>query len=204
VTASLIAGWLKDVGIKVKYQVMDEGIFYDRIWAYDGDTFKPDFDLYIWDWDGYIDPGDTLASFTSSQIESWNEMAWSDAEYDEVVAQQASVIDPEERAPLIWEAQRIFYEQSPMIVLDYSKKIEAVNTSRWEGWVRTQGGEGPAFYTSYNRETYLNVRPKAVGSSTGDGGGGALAAAVTGAVAAVVVIAVVVLVLRRRGRAEEE
>ena len=79
---NLITGWLQDLGLKIQYQVMDDGIYYDRIWGYEGDTYSPDFDLYLWDWDGYADPGDTLASFTTSQIEYWNEPCWSDARFD--------------------------------------------------------------------------------------------------------------------------
>ena len=112
--ASLIVGYFRALGIKINYQVMDEGVFYQRIWNYAGSTFKPDFDMYVWDWDGYIDPGDTLASFTTSQIESWNEMAWSYPPYDKVVAEQSAVLDPQQRAPLVWKAQQLFYEQSPI------------------------------------------------------------------------------------------
>ena len=37
---------------------MDDGIYYD-IWGYEGDTYSPDFDMYLWDW--LRRPGDTLA-----------------------------------------------------------------------------------------------------------------------------------------------
>ena len=45
--------------------VQDEGVYFDNIWAYDGDTFAPDFDAYLWNWDGYADPGQSLTCFTS-------------------------------------------------------------------------------------------------------------------------------------------
>ena len=72
-TGSLLTGWFRDLGLKIEYQVMDDGIYYDSIWGYQGDTYSPDFDMYLWDCDGYADPGDTLASFTTAQIENWNE-----------------------------------------------------------------------------------------------------------------------------------
>ncbi|NLE21414.1 MAG: ABC transporter substrate-binding protein, partial [Actinobacteria bacterium] len=75
-TGSLITDWFRDIGLKIQYQVMDDGIYYDSIWAYQGDDYSPDFDMYLWDWDGYADPGDTLASFTTAQIENWNEPCW--------------------------------------------------------------------------------------------------------------------------------
>ena len=81
-TGSLLTGWFRDLGLKIEYQVMDDGIYYDSIWAYEGNTYSPDFDMYLWNYDGYADPGDTLASFTTAQIENWNEPCWSNAEYD--------------------------------------------------------------------------------------------------------------------------
>lgn len=34
---------------------MDDGIYYASIWAYQGDTYGPDFDMYLWNYDGYAD-----------------------------------------------------------------------------------------------------------------------------------------------------
>ncbi len=99
-TGSLITGWFRDLGLKIEYQVMDDGIYYDSIWGYEGNTYSPDFDLYLWDWDGYADPGDTLASFITSQIENWNEPCWSNAEFDAVVDEANTTLDPEQRKEL--------------------------------------------------------------------------------------------------------
>ena len=143
---------------------MDDGIYYDSIWAYEGNTYSPDFDMYLWDWDGYADPGDTLASFITAQIENWNEPCWSNAEFDAVVDEANTTLDPEKRKELIWRAQQIFYEESPEIAIDYPDKLEAVNTARWDGWTRMYDGTGAAFYTSYVRDSYLNLKPKAAGT----------------------------------------
>jgi peptide/nickel transport system substrate-binding protein len=93
----------------------------------------------------YADPGDTLASFTTGQIENWNEPCWSNSEYDRLVSQANTTLDPQKRKDLIWKAQQIFYEQSPEIATDYPDKLEAVNTARWDGWTRMYGGTGAAF-----------------------------------------------------------
>jgi peptide/nickel transport system substrate-binding protein len=203
-TGNLLTGWLRDLGLKIDYQVMDDGIYYDSIWAYQGDTYSPDFDMYLWDWDGYADPGDTLASFTTAQIENWNEPCWSDQEFDSVVEQANSTLDPQARKDLVWKAQEIFYGQSPEIVTDYPDKLEAVNTARWDGWTRMYGGTGAAFYTSYIRDSYLNLTPKAAAAGTTGGGSVGVWIGVA-AVAAVAVLGVVaVVVLRRRREATEE
>jgi peptide/nickel transport system substrate-binding protein len=183
---------------------MDDGIYYDSIWGYEGNTYSPDFDLYLWDWDGYADPGDTLASFTSAQIENWNEPCWSNAEFDAVVAEANTTIDPEQRKELIWRAQEIFYEETPEIATDYPDKLEAINTSRWDGWTRMYDGTGAAFYTSYVRDSYLNLRPKAAAATEETGGAGGLTIAVIAAVALLAVVVVAWLAVRRRRSAAEE
>ena len=77
-------------------------------------------------------------------------------------------------------------------------------TSAYEIWTRMYVGAGAAFYTSFVRDSYINLKPKGEGvvatarSST-------LAIAIGVAVAlAVVIIVVLVLARRRRGLAEEE
>ena len=197
-TGSLLASWLGDLGLKIQYQVMDDGIYYDSIWAYEGDTYSPDFDMYLWDWDGYADPGDTLASFITSQIENWNEPCWSNAEYDAAVDEANTTLDPEKRKELVWRAQQIFYEESPEIVTDYPDKLEAVNTAKWDGWTRMYGGTGAAFYTSYVRDSYMNLKPKAAAATAEDGGAGGLTIAVVAAVVLLAVIIVAWLLVRRR------
>ncbi len=203
-TGSLLTGWFRDLGLEIEYQVMDDGIYYDSIWAYEGDTYSPDFDMYIWSYDGYADPGDTLASFITAQIENWNEPCWSSAEYDRVVDEVNSELDQEKRKDLVWQAQQIFYEQSPQIALDYPQSLEAVNTAKWDGWTRMYGGTGAAFYTSFVRDSYLNLKPKSEGVVAT--AGSSTVTLVIGIVVALVVVIVVVVVLarRRRGRTEEE
>ena len=183
---------------------MDDGIYYDSIWAYQGDTYSPDFDMYLWNYDGYADPGDTLASFITAQIENWNEPCWSDAEYDRVVDAANSELDPEKRKELVWKAQQIFYEQSPEIALDYPQKLEAVNTAKWDGWTRMYGGTGAAFYTSFVRDSYINLKPKGDGVVATAGSSSMTIAIAVGAALVVVILVVLVLVRRRRGLAEEE
>ena len=193
----LIAGWLQALGLNVEFSVIDEGALEDRLWNYKGDVYAPDFDLYLWDWDGYDDPGQTLATLTSAQIEAWNEPCWSNAEYDRLAVEQAATLDTDTRATLIHRMQQILYEQTPWVVLTYPEHLEAYNTDRWTGWTRVMSGNGPAFYSAGNIDTYLNLMPRTAQKSTGAQG---LTIAI---VVSVVVIALGVgawLVVRRRPR----
>ena len=54
---------------------------------------------------GYIDPGDSAACFTTDQIENYNEMNWSNAEYDRLTVEQYREMDTAARMDLLKQAQ---------------------------------------------------------------------------------------------------
>jgi peptide/nickel transport system substrate-binding protein len=198
----LITGWLKELGLKMNFEVIDEGALEDRLWNYKGDTYAPDFDLYLWDWDGYDDPGQTLATLTTAQIEAWNEPCWSNAEYDELAVEQAAELDTQARAQLIHRMQQIIYEQTPWVVLTYPDHLEAYNTDKWTGWTRVMAGHGPVIYSAGNIDTYLNLQPKV--AETSSGSSSLTLVLIIGGVIVVVVIVLLLVWSRRRTRAVEE
>lgn len=119
------------------------------------------------------------------------------------MAEANATLDPERRKELIWRAQEVFYEQSPETVTDYPQKLEAVDTSRWDGWTRMYGGEGAAFYTSFVRDSYMNLRPKAAAAE--QSGAGGLTIVAVGVVVLLGVVAAAWFIVRsRRATAEEE
>lgn len=84
----------------------------------------------------------------------------------------------------------------------YPKMLEAYNTGRWTGWVRSPAKTGGVLFTSDNIDSYLHVHPRPAvqegGSNTGT-----IAASIIGGL--VVIGAVVWFVLRRsRPRTEED
>ena len=46
----LIAGWFKGVALKIDYKVVDPGVLLDEQYNYEGDTYAPSHDMYIWFW----------------------------------------------------------------------------------------------------------------------------------------------------------
>ena len=200
----LITGWLEAVGLTIDFQVIDEGALMDGIYNYEGDTFAPDYDLFLWYWYSDPDPNFILSVLTAAQIGSWSDTQWSDSEYDELYAQQQTTLDPEARKELIWKMQQIAYDQSPYITLTYPEWLESYNDGQWTGWVKTPSGDGPVIYTQYNIDSYLSAEPKpATAQTTSEGGGSA--GVIAAVVVAVAVAAIVTLVIvRRRRRAIEE
>jgi peptide/nickel transport system substrate-binding protein len=203
VQGKLIAGWLQDIGLDIEYSVVDEGALGDDIWNYRGDTYAPDYDLALWDFMGYIDPGDSAACFTTDQIENYNEMCWSNPEYDELTVAQYREMDTAARMELLKQAQGVMYVEQPMIVIDYPSVLQAVNVERWEGWQPYVGGS--VWNNFLDRRSYIELRPKAAQASAADGGASSTTWYVVGIVVAVVGAFIVVLLKRRgRGRADEE
>jgi len=198
--AKLIAGYLKKVGLGIRLTIMDGGAMTDRVWNSSGNTYAPDFDLYVWAWEGYFDPGQTMASFTTAQIGGWNEPCWSNAEYDRLAAQQAVTVDSTKRQQIIWRMQQIMYAESPEIVLTYPRYLQAYDSGGWTGWTRIFNGTGPAFAMGFP-ETYLNLRPIAASATHGRS---TLWIAVVALAAAAFVGLVLWLVLRARRKLVEE
>jgi peptide/nickel transport system substrate-binding protein len=196
--AKLITGWFTQLGLKITFSVMDTGALYSHIYNYQGNDLAPDFDMYVWDWIGFADPGQTLSSMTARGFGNSNEPGWSNAAYNRLNDLELTALDPQKRKAVIWRIQQVMYEQTPWLVLVYPDQLEAYNTDKWAGWTRTQNGHGPAFYTGVGNDTYLNLRPTTTGTS-GTGGG---ATGVLAIVVGIVVVAGMALLLarRRRGR----
>jgi peptide/nickel transport system substrate-binding protein len=194
-----MTGWFEDIGLDIKYEVLDEGVLISRMWDYEGDAFAPDFDMFLWGWSGDIDPDFLLAAFTTGQIENWSDCNWSNAEYDDLYLQQQRAIDPTERQAIIHDMQELVYRESPEIFFAEPGVLTAWNTQDWEGWVRSPGETGPAIGCQYVLESYIKVHPASTAAAE-EGSSTLWIAAIV--VAAAVVIAIVVVVVRRRRRPE--
>ena len=205
IETKLIAGWLQQLGLKIDLSVIDRGADEARVWNYKGTTYAPEFDMYVDDWAGYSDPGQTLTGETTAMIGTTNEPCWSNAAFDKLDVEQAAALNPTTRQNLIWQMQQIMYQQTPWVVLVYPKYLEAYNTSRWTGWTQMLNGRGPAFIVTggvqQGVDSYLNLRP-AVAKATG-GGSKAATIAIVAVIVVVLAGAAIWLVRRGRGRAEE-
>ena len=191
----LIAGWWKAVGVDVALSVQDEGVYFDNIWAYKGDTFAPDFDAYLWNWDGYVDPGQSLTCFTTGQIEGWNEFAWSNADYDRLDELQAAEMDADKRADYIRQMQAVMYGDCPAFTTVFPLKLAAYRTDKWDGWSRCNNGHGGTFLAASMPLPYSQLTPKVAEETTSS-----LGLWVAIIVAVIVVLAVVLLLVLRSRR----
>jgi peptide/nickel transport system substrate-binding protein len=205
--AKLFAGWFKDVGIKIKIELMDEGALMDRQYEYTGDTFTPNYDLFLWGWYLDFDPGSMLSYFTADQIENWSDCNWTDPEYEELYVLQNEELDTAKRLEYVHRMQQILYEQAPYIVTDYGPDFEAWNTAKWEGYIHIPDPNGnvllPPFGNGCGYMNFLSIGPMSAETAGDEGGNTNLWIAI---IAAVVIVAIiVVLVMRsRKPQATEE
>jgi len=198
----LLVGWLEAIGIDVKFTYMTEGAMNEYLYNEKNGEFTPNMDLFVYNWTGDVDPDFMLSIFLRSQIGDWSDCAWWSPQYDTLYTEQAATIDPTQRKALIDEMQQIVYKESPYIILAYPKGLEAMNTSRWEGWVQSPANTGSAIFSVDNTDSYLYVHPKA-GAVAAKSSAKALVPVVLGASAVVVIIVIVIFVRRASGRVEE-
>lgn len=193
----LIAGFLKQIGITVKVQPVTAGKMYDI-------QQSGDFDAYIWYWSGDPDPNYQLSVFTSGECKNLSDGCFNDPAYDALFEKQRSTLDPEQRLPIVKEAQQYLYDHLPGIVVAYPNAIEAYRTDKVANLTATPAKVGylmPSYtYTSMVTAKPAETTASGTGSSASSGG---IPPWVWAAVAAVVVVGAVVLV-RRRGAGDDE
>ena len=188
--AKKISAYLKDVGIGITLQVMDENAFTNA--NYD----NADDDLYIWSWTADIDPGYILSVFTTDQILNSSDSEYANPVYDKLYTAQAQAVIPAERKRIIDQMQQILYRDSPYSILWYNVLIQAFRTDKWTGYSHVPRGNDGAAFRNMLRTTYVDLKPVATVTTTSAGRStGAIVAIV---LAALVVIAIVVFVVMRR------
>ena len=145
----MIGSMLEKVGIGTDIETVDDGLLGDRI--YD----NADFDMFIWGWGTDADPTTILRVMASDQIGNLSDSYYSNKDYDKLVQEQAKIIDEKERQKVVYEMQKMLYDDAPYVILMYENAIQAVNTKRLEGWTKVSG----VYFFAFNNENYLNVKP---------------------------------------------
>src|SRR5450756_1653226 len=195
----LITGWFESIGLNIDYQVIDDGALGDKQYAYVGNQYAPDFDMFIWGWGGDVDPNYILSILTTGSIEAWSDSVWSNAEYDKLFLEQQSTIDLQKRIALVKQMQQIVYKDSPYIPLVYPLDLEVADTANWTGWVRANQNKGAWWYNT-QPDTYMALQKGAAVQKTTSSNTGLIVAIVA---VVIVVLAIIVLLVRRRGRRSE-
>jgi peptide/nickel transport system substrate-binding protein len=187
-----IVEWLKDVGIQLKTEAVNDNKLTDAWYA-------NDYDMYIWGWGVEPDPNFQLSTYTTSQCGVWSDTCYSNPEYDKLFQEQQRATSVDQRAQIVDQMQQIIYNDRPELVLWYDNYLQAYRSDRWTGFVQQPEGQGTILF-QYGHYSDLNIR-RITGASTSSGEG--IPAWVWIALAAVVVLIGAFVVFRRR-REEED
>jgi len=148
----MISSMVKEAGINLEIETVDDGVLIDKI-------YSGDFDMFIWGWGADLDPTTILAVMSTDEIGNLSDCNYSNKEYDNLLVLQQTKMDPKERQQDVWKMQKILYEDAPYIILWYDNNLQAVNTENWTGWKRIP--ENGAFFFNLTTYNYKNVKPAA-------------------------------------------
>lgn len=199
--ANYLAGWMKDIGIKLTVQSMSFS-------ALNANLSKGDWDILMDGWSMPSDPSYLLSIQTCAVLPKADgsggntDAYFCDPQYDKLYAQQQTQFDQAQRAQTIGKMQEIVYQANCDIMLYNDNILRPVRTDKVQGFMTgspDSTGTMPLQNDFYN---WQHAAPAGTSSSTG---GGVSTGAIVGIVVAVVVVVAVVgfVVLRRRTTATE-
>jgi peptide/nickel transport system substrate-binding protein len=188
-----IVEWLRDVGISLNTEAVNDNKLTD-VW------YANDYDMYIWGWGVEPDPDFQLSAYATFQCGVWSDTCYSNPEYDQLYKDQQRATSIEERAQIVDQMQQIIYNDRPELVLWYDNYLQAYRNDLWTGFVK-QPTEGGSILFQYGHYSDLNIQPVSGTQAGGDEGGSAIVWVI---VAAVVVVVIAGVIISRRRREEEE
>lgn len=132
--AELLKLMWAQIGIDVIMEQVDSDVLTERCCP----AF--DYDILIWEWGSDPDPNFLLSVMLTEEIPSgYNESGYSNPEYDELYASQATELDDEVRHGLIWRMQDIVHHDVVYIIPFYQKSVQAYRTDTYRGWLTDNG-----------------------------------------------------------------
>jgi peptide/nickel transport system substrate-binding protein len=196
-TANYIVGWLKAIGIKVTIQSMSFSQLNDNLG-------KGDWDMLMDGWSGAPDPTSLLGIQTCSTLPlntkgtgGDTDSFFCDKQYDQLFNEQATVLDPTQRAQVVDQMQNILYN-ADVDQIFYYQTDDLASSSKVTGLFT--GTKVNGLYPAQTTFWYsLDAKPVASsGSSSGDTG-----LWIGIAVAIIVILGGGALLLRRRSGADD-
>jgi len=146
--ADMLTGWFAEAGIKTTPEGVDADSLYVQM------TPGGDFDLVLWGWGPDPDPDFILSVMTTDQFVDggWSDSGYMNPAYDQLYLDQQQIVDREARRDVIYEMQRMVFEDRPYIVLYYEDLLRAYRSDRFTGFI-----ESPIGIESF--QSMLQVEP---------------------------------------------
>jgi len=127
--AELMQGDWARIGVKVRVQMMEWGELLKR-------SGRGDYDITFLSWVGNGDPDDFFTPILTcaAVVGGNNESQWCDKAFDELASAARSTSDRIQRIELYRKAQRVLYDELPVIPTVYPLFFTAVN-KRVKGYI---------------------------------------------------------------------
>jgi peptide/nickel transport system substrate-binding protein len=199
--AQFVTGWLKDIGITVKQDLVSDDELNDR-------TSAGKYDLAIGGYGTSPDPAYALSLHTCGARPTADGKGGStdtffcDAQYDDLYNKQLSETDDAKRAEYVKQAQARLYSQLPTIVLDYPNALEAYRSDKFAGFTTQPQPKGAILEQTGFWGVY-GATPAGTTDTAGSGSGNTVLWIVLGAVVVVILVGGGVL-LGRRGKSADD
>ncbi|SDE13753.1 ABC transporter substrate-binding protein [Glycomyces harbinensis] len=198
--AQFVSEWWAELGLEITPEAIEQGTLNDL--AYLGE-----FDIAFSGWGVGPNPTEQLGMHTCAVLptltdgtERSSENNYCNAEFDALHEQQKVESDPEARAELVREQQRLMYEDTPVIYLYYQNVLEAYNSDKITGMTMQPSEGGMITGQQGYAWAYVTAQP----ADAEDEGGTPMWVWIAVAAAVVVVAAgAIVFVLQRRKTADE-
>jgi peptide/nickel transport system substrate-binding protein len=127
----------QQIGVQLALKVLDPSAAFDAIGA---PNYKYlNFDLAMWDWIPYPDPGYILGVLLCNQYGSNSDTGYCDPTYDQMYSQEERTVDPQQRLQIVYQMQQKIYEDRPYIVLNYPDIVDAYDGKHWTGFFNEKG-----------------------------------------------------------------
>ena len=131
--AELLSEMWGEVGVSLEMQAVDP----DALTAQCCPAF--DFDIMLWGWGSDPDPSALLYVYTSEAIPSGSsETGYSNPAYDELYTKQQTTLDFDARKSIVWDMQKMVFDDVVYIIPFYEQNTEAFRTDRFTGWITDQ------------------------------------------------------------------
>ena len=144
-SAQFITDWWKQLGIDMTTQAYDADTLTTKMLPPEGDG-TADFDVFIWNWGGDVDPNSLLNNMTTGAIGAASDSFYSNPHYDELMTQQQAEQDPVKRKAIVDEMQQLVYDDAPYHVLFYDEGLHAYRTDHFGGWKLQPSADGLPFF----------------------------------------------------------
>jgi peptide/nickel transport system substrate-binding protein len=134
----------KQIGVELQQKRLDDNAAWNAMYC--GGSCGYDFDLAMWDWFPAADPDFILGVLTCDQYGNWNDTGYCNPRYDELYKEQKATVDPADRQQVVYEMQKLAFQDRPYIILTYDQRLDAWSP-KWEGLVESTQGIFNGFST---------------------------------------------------------